>query len=137
MKKFLSLLFLATFLCFSTFSLVGCGKSEVEKVSKGLTCYAISAELDDESKQISGEETIVFYNNTGADLDYICLHLYPRAFRDGATVKPYTSLTSATCFPNGISFGDIVILKVSVNAETKNFELVGEDEDILICGNCD
>ena len=131
MKKFLSLLFLATFLCFSTFSLVGCGKSEVEKVSKGLTSYAISAELDDESKQIAGEETIVFYNNTGEDLDYICLHLYPRAFRDGATVKPYTSLTSATCFPKGISFGDIVILKVSVNAETKDFELVGEDEDIL------
>lgn len=131
MKKFLSLLILTIFCCFSTFSLTGCGKNEVDKVSKHLTSYAIDANLDDETKQVSGTETIIFYNNTGTDLEYICLHLYPRAFREGATVKPYTSLTSATCFPNGISFGDLVILKVKINAETKDFELLGEDEDIL------
>lgn len=131
MKKFLSLCVFAIFCCFSTFSLVGCKKSEVEKQSKGLNSYAISAELDDELKQISATETIVFYNTTDKDLEYLCLHLYPRAFREGAVVKPYTSLTSATCFPNGINFGDLVVLKVKVNAETKDFELVGEDEDIL------
>ena len=87
--------------------------------------------LDDELKQISATETIVFYNNTDTELEYLCLHLYPRAFREGAAVKPYTSLTSATCFPNGINFGDLVVLKVRVNAETKDFELIGEDEDIL------
>lgn len=131
MKKFLSFLFLSCFLCFSALCFVGCGTNEVDKVSKGLTSYAISAELDDETKQVSGVETIIFYNNTGSELEYICLHLYPRAFRDGASVKPYTNLTQATCFPNGISFGDIVILKVKINAETKDFELLGEDEDIL------
>ena len=131
MKKFLSLCVLAIFCCFSTFSLVGCKKSEVEKQAKGLTNYKISAEFNDELKQISATETIVFYNNTDSDLEYLCLHLYPRAFREGAIVKPYTSLTSATCFPNGINFGDLVVLKVRVNAETKDYELVGEDEDIL------
>jgi len=131
MKKFLSLCVLAIFCCFSTFSLTGCKKSELEKHAKGLTSYGISAEFNDELKQISATETIVFYNNTEADLEYLCLHLYPRAFREGASVKPYTSLTSATCFPNGINFGDLVVLKVKVNAETKDFELIGEDEDIL------
>lgn len=131
MKKFVSLLILSVFCYFSTFSLTGCSKNEIDKVSKYLTSYAISATLDDENKQISATETIVFYNNTNSELEYICLHLYPRAFREGAIVKPYTTLTSATCFPNGITFGDIVILKVRVNAETKDFELIGEDEDIL------
>ena len=130
MKKFFSLLFLGIFLLFSTFSLAGCSKNELNKVSKNLTTYAISAELDDEMK-ISGSEKILFYNDTGDELDHVCLHLYPRAFRQGATIKPYTTLTEATCFPKGISFGDILILKVKVNGEVKPFEHVGLDEDIL------
>ena len=131
MKKFVSLLIFGVFLCFSTFSLSGCSKNELDKISKNLTSYAISATLDDNEKQISATETIVFYNNTNDELEFICLHLYPRAFREGAIIKPYTTLTAATCFPNGINFGDIVVLKVRVNAETKDFELMGEDEDIL------
>ena len=131
MKKFVSLLIFGVFLCFSTFSLSGCSKNELDKISKNLTSYAISATLDDNEKQISATETIVFYNNTNDELEFICFHLYPRAFREGAIIKPYTTLTAATCFPNGINFGDIVVLKVRVNAETKDFELMGEDEDIL------
>ena len=131
MKNIFKMLFLAVFVCISTFSVGGCAKNEVDKVSKNLTSYAISATFDDELKQITATEKIVFYNTTDSELEYLCLHLYPRAFREGAGVKPYTSLTSATCFPNGISFGDLVVLKVKVNAETRDFELIGEDEDIL------
>ena len=131
MKKFLSLCVLVVFCCFFTFSVSGCSKSELEKVSKNLTSYAISAEFNDETKEISATETIVFYNNTDSELEYLCLHLYPRAFRKGAVIKPYTALTEASCFPNGINFGDLIVLKVRVNAETKDFELIGEDEDIL------
>ena len=130
MKKFFSLLFSAIFLLFSTFSLSGCSKNELDKVSKNLTTYAISAELD-ENMQISGTEKIVFVNSTGSALEYLCFHLYPRAFREGATVKPYTTLNEATCFPKGISFGDISIVKVKVNGQVKSSELVGVDEDIL------
>ena len=64
MKKFLSLLFLAVFCAISTFSISGCSKNEVEKQAKNLTSYAISAEFNDELKQISATETIVFYNNS-------------------------------------------------------------------------
>ena len=130
MKKFFSLLFSAIFLLFSTFSLTSCSKNELNKVSKHLTTYAISAELD-ENMQISGTEKIVFVNSTGDALDHLCFHLYPRAFREGATVKPYTTLTEATCFPKGVSFGDISIVKVKVNGEIKTAELVGFDDDIL------
>ena len=130
MKKFFSLLFSAIFLLFSTISLSGCSKNELDKVSKNLTSYAISAELD-ENMQIFGTEKIVFVNSTGDSLDHVCLHLYPRAFREGATVKPYTTLNEATCFPKGVSFGDIAIEKVSVNGSVKTVDLVGFDNDIL------
>lgn len=130
MKKFFSLLFSAIFLLFFTFSLTGCSKNELKKVSKNLTAYSISAELD-ENMNISGNEKINFYNSTGEGLSFICFHLYPRAFREGATIKPYTSLTEATCFPQGVSFGDISILKVMVDGVEKSFELAGLDEDIL------
>lgn len=131
MKKFFYLLFSAIFLAFSAFSLTGCKKDELKKVSKNLTSYAISATLDDEKKEVSGTETIVFYNSTGSDLDYLCLHLYPRAFRENASIKPYTKLTLATCFPSGVSYGDISIVNVKVNGEIKKHELTGEDDDIL------
>lgn len=131
MKKFFYLLFSVIFLGFSTFSLSGCKNNEIDKVSKNLNSYAITASLDDESKQISASEKIVFFNSTGSDLDFVCLHLYPRAFREDAIIKPYTALTQASCFPNGVSFGDILIEKVLVNDVENTFEFVGEDDDIL------
>ena len=131
MKKFFILCVSFIFVCFSTFSLTSCSKNEIDKISKDLNTYAISASLNDETKEIDATEKIIFYNNTGSDLEYVCFHLYPRAFREDATVKPYTQLTVATCFPNGINFGDLVVLNVMVNAEKKDFELIGEDEDIL------
>ena len=131
MKKFFYLLISGIFIVFSTFSFSGCKNNEIEKVSRNLTCYAISAEFDDDKKEISGTEKINYVNNTGIEIDHICLHLYARAFRKDALIKPYSALNVATCFPNGLSFGDISIVNVKVNGEIKNHEIVGEDEDIL------
>lgn len=130
-KKFFYLLFSIIFCIFCTFSLTSCKNSEINKVSKNLTSYAISATFDDEKKQISASEKIVYVNSTGENLEYICLHLYARAFRQDAIIKPYSALNVATCFPNGLSYGDIEILGVKVDGKTKDFQLVGEDEDIL------
>lgn len=131
MKKFFYLLFSALFFAFSTISLVGCSTSEVDKASKNLTSYAISMSLDDEEKTLSGTEKVSFVNVAGEKLDHVCFHLYPRAFRKDAMVKPYTALTYATCFPNGESFGDIEIKKVLVGGKEAKFSLIGEDEDVL------
>ena len=131
MKKFFYLFISAIFCVFCTFSLSSCKKNEVEKISKNLTTYAISAELNDEKMEISGTETIDYINNTETEIDHICLHLYPRAFRKDALIKPYTALNVASCFPNGMSYGDISIVNVKVNGEIKPFELLGQDEDIL------
>lgn len=134
MKKFFCFVFAIFFSTISIFAFSGCSKSEVDKVSKNLTAYSISAELDAENMQVSGSETIDYLNNTGTSIDHICFHLYPRAFREGAVLKPFTALTEATCFPNGKSFGDIKILSAKVDGKTAALEIVGEDEDILKIG---
>lgn len=105
-------------------------KSPLQKASKNLSSYAIEATLDD-NHQIKARETIDYKNSTGANLNSICLHLFARAFREDATIKPYTSLSKASCFPNGESFGDILIERVDVNGNSANFVFSGEDKDIL------
>ena len=111
---------------------VGCGfDNAVKKASKNLTQYTVVADFDDQSKTISARQEVDYINKTGVSLDNICFHLYPRAFRENATVKPYTALTKARCFPNGDSFGDINITAVFVDGVAGSFVLDGEDEDIL------
>lgn len=102
----------------------------VKKASKNLTTYTINATLND-NYTINANQTINYVNNTQTNLDNICLHLYARAFRETAIIRPYTNLNKASCFPNGISYGDIAISKVNVNGNSANFEFVGSDSDIL------
>ena len=131
MKKFFYLSILAIFCVISTFSLSSCKNNDLDKISKNLTAYAISAKFDDEKKQIQASEKIEYVNVTGDGLECLCLHLYPRAFRKDALIKPYSALNVATCFPNGLSYGDLEVQSVKVEGQEKEFEIVGEDEDIL------
>lgn len=130
-KKFFYLLILIIFCTNFTFSLVSCKKDKTDKISKNLTSYAINASLDDEKKQISATQKIDYINSTGSDIEFVCLHLYARSFRKDALIKPYSPLNIATCFPNGMSYGEIEILGVKVDGKNVVFEIVGEDEDIL------
>lgn len=110
---------------------VSCAFSNVvKKASKGLSNYTINATLSNEYV-INANQTIEYKNTTGKEINDICLHLYARAFREDANIKPYTNLNKASCFPNGISYGDIEVSKVNLNGESANFEFVGEDQDIL------
>lgn len=131
MKRVISIFILCITLGLISLSFVGCSNNEVEKASQGLTSYAISAVLDDETKKITAEQLVDYRNVSGGNLDNLCFHLYLRAFREGAMIKPYTKLTEASCFPLGVSYGDIEIKKVTVNNSEASFELIGQDEDIL------
>lgn len=111
---------------------VGCGfDSTVKRASKNLTEYTINASYDETTKTVTATEEIDYINKTETELDNICFHLYPKAFREEATVKPYTALTKARCFPNGESYGDILITSVSVKGAESSFVLDGEDDNIL------
>lgn len=130
MKKFFSLCLIVIIVGISCVAFTGCKKSELDKISKNLTTYAISAELD-ENMSVNASETINYLNDTGSELEFICLHLYPRAFRNDATIKPYTALNMASCFPAGLSYGNLTVSSVFVDDKQKEFLYTGEDEDIL------
>lgn len=129
--KIFSIIFSLLLVAIITLSCFGAFDSDLKKASRNLTSYAIEAVLR-EDYTLSAKQHIEFINNTGDSLDDICLHLYPRAFREDATILPYTSLNKASCFPNGISYGNIEISKVNIGGEPASFEWAGQDGDILL-----
>lgn len=129
--KILSIILSVVIVSVITLSCFGVFDSKLKKVSKNLTSYAIEAVLSD-NHSLSASENIEYINNTGNDLNNICLHLYPRAFRENAIILPYTNLNKASCFPNGVNYGDIDISKVDIGGESASFEWAGEDSDILL-----
>ena len=126
-KRFFYFLFSVLFLSFNSISLVGCSKNSLGKVSKGLSTYNITATLN-EDMTINASETFNYINSTGKELNELYFHLYPRAFRKDALIKPYTSLNMASCFSNGISYGDIEIENVKVEAHNA----IGNGKDIAV-----
>lgn len=117
---------------FSAGFLVGCSKDYVlNKNSKHLNSYNISLDIDHENMTIEGYEEFKFKNNYDTILNELVFHLYPRAFREDASIKPYSSVSEARCFPSGVSFGDITVSKVLENGKEVSTKLVGEDLDKL------
>lgn len=106
------------------------GTNELVRASKNLTNYSISAEISN-NYNIKATQEVDYYNSTGTELENICFHLYPRAFSQNATNKPYTNLNKASCFPDGESFGDILIERADVDGSSANFIFDGVDQDIL------
>lgn len=95
-------------------------------------CYYMQELVfDDEQKRLEGKQTVGFYNYTDNVLSQICLHLYPNAFREGAKASVVSLANYEKAYPNGKDYGNIVIETVSVGEEYLEFEVVGEDLNIL------
>ena len=110
----------------------GCGfGSVVKKASKNLNTYAIDASFDESSNTLTGKQKVLYKNTTGATLDNICFHIFAKAFREGAKIRPWTSLTEARCFPDGVNFGDMTVTLAQVSGQETTFVFDGEDENIL------
>ncbi len=128
-KKLLCVLLFCSFV-FSFF--VGCSSEYyLKKRAKKQNSYTIDLALDESNMTISGYEKFEYENRGDSGEDCLVFHLYPRAFRKGASIKPYSTLSEGRCFPNGESFGNILINEVKVDGMTANFKYVGQDEDKL------
>lgn len=104
--------------------------SLVEKQAKALNTYTINVKLDNDSNVISAVQTMEI-NNNYQGVDALYFHLYPRAFRQQAQIKPYTVLNQGKCFSNGESFGSLDIEKVIIEGESRKVQYAGEDENVL------
>lgn len=132
MKKRLKIfsVILAFVLCITTFT--GCNNSKLlKKVSKNLTTYAIDATFDDQNMTVKANEIVNVKNSTDVSLIFLCFNLYGRAFREEAIIKPYTKYNEGKCFPNGVTYGDMIINSVKVSGQDSEFEIVGDDDNAL------
>ena len=102
---------------------VGCGE-ETESYSR----YEINAEYVPESKTLTGTVKLTFENRTDNEIEVLKFQLYPNAYRKNALYKPISTTYESSAYYAGESYGEMVISSVH---GSKNWEVMGEDENIL------
>ncbi len=109
----------------------GC-KSSLEKTSAKLSWYYIDAVYDDASHSLTATQSVDYINSSETELSHIEFNLYASAFREGAKASVVSKLNYENCFPNGASYGGIIIDSVSVSGQTTAYSIGGEDENVLV-----
>ena len=114
-----------TFVCCicSTIVLNGC-----RKIEKGRTRYEIIAEYIPETRTLTATEKVTFENQTDNALSVLKFQLYPNAYRKDALYAPVSSAYAPSAYYAGKSYGEIAVSSVR---GAKNWEILGEDENIL------
>ena len=97
--------------------LTGCTFAE----KKSLSNYVIDINFNDEEKTLSCNEILTYENKTETVLNFICLNLYPNAFREESTSSPVSLANQHKAYPNGLSYGEININSVSVLHNTAKY----------------
>lgn len=123
MKKFLSLMLIVvcTALILPTFS-------SCKKNASIYTKYEITAEFVPENNTVAGTTKVTFKNPTDNAFSVLKFQLYPNAYRKNALYRPISTAYENSAYYQGESYGEIAIS--SVNG-SKNWEVMGEDENIL------
>ena len=106
-------------------------RTEVQRAAKSLSTYTIKATYDEFNHTVTATQKIKYINNYDVPLKELKLHLYPNAFREGAKIKPVHEEDFETAYPNGASFGDIIINDVFVAGKKAEFNIGGEDRNVL------
>lgn len=114
---------------FACFCFVGCAGSYDYK--QDLTSYDMDILYDDTNHTLTVSQTTDYVNTSDIALSCVKFHLYANAFREGAKAKVVSVQNSSMAYPNGQSYGEIDIESVTVNDGEANFEVGGEDENIL------
>lgn len=124
--KIMPVLLLVTFLlgCFTA-----CDNNS--NLSDTISSYEITAEYNDDNKTITAKMNVNYKNVSESILNEVCFHLYPNAYRDGATYSPIAAAKMAEAYPNGVSYGGITITELNVNSEISDVVIAGSDENIL------
>ena len=127
MKKWIVGLVVATFFV-GVFAVV-CKSVAKEK---NLSYYYQTLYFDEDNMCLEGKETVGFVNDSDNILTNVYLHLYPNAFREGAKASVVSLANHQKAYPNGKDYGKIEIESVESGETYLNFDISGEDENILI-----
>ncbi len=122
MKKLICIAVCA-FFALAAFPVISCASENGE-----LTKYAVTASYDG-NLTLTASCLVDCFNATDNALDRLEFHLYPNAYREGAAYSPVLPSRNAEAYYNGESYGSITVSEVT---GCKAWELVGEDENILV-----
>ena len=123
MKKIVGWFLIVVCTAIASFGLAGCkNKDEV------YTRYEIIAEYVPENRTLTGTEKVTFENCADSEISVLKFQLYPNAYRKDALYTPISSAYTEAAYYAGESFGEMVISSVH---GSKNWEVMGEDENIL------
>lgn len=105
--------------------------TELTRAAKGLNVYRISAEYNEFEHTLKAEQTLEYVNRAKVPLEEIKFHLYPNAFRKGAAIRPVSDGNIEDAYPDGESWGDIMVNTVKVAGKDTEFSVGGQDRNIL------
>ena len=123
MKKILGWVLILVCTALSLVTLSGC-KNE----GMGYTRYEITAEYIPENRTLTGTEKVTFENGTDSEISVLKFQIYPNAYRQDALYAPISTAYKSSAYYAGESYGEMVISSVH---GSKNWEVMGEDENIL------
>ena len=95
--------------------------------------YTISVKLDDKNHVLHGQESFVYVNNSPQTLDFLYIHLWPNAYRNGETAlgkQQYNTGEQELTFGADSIKGSIDSLNFTVNGASAFFEYDPNNPDI-------
>ena len=124
-KAIIIMAFVLTALC--AVAVTGCAEEENAR-----TGYDITATFDAENMTVTADMDVHYVNTSEAELDSLYFHLYPSAYREDARFAPVSQSDISDAYPHGVDYGGISVSSVTVGGGECEWEIGGEDEDILI-----
>ena len=106
--------------------------NNLSKKNQSYCYYNQTLVYNDQTKVVEGKEVVGLYNYTDNVLTKAYLHLYPNAFRENSQTKVVSLANEVKAYPNGKSYGNIKIESVCSGENSLEYEIGGEDQNILI-----
>lgn len=129
MKKVLALLFIFVL----SIGCVACSKKDnITEISKNLSNYDMTIDLNTESKTAFGVLNLDYINSSDDALNELKFHLYPQFFKEDACHLVVSSTKLNDAYPNGMSYSEFEVSRVKVEDTDAIVQYSGEYDDILV-----
>lgn len=123
MKKFIVFLSAVIIVCSVPFAW-GCARMPERSI------YVIDGAFSD--NKFTANLSVDFFNHSDNVIEELKFNLYGNAFRKGAKFSPIATQHNLKAYPNGQSYGDICIHSVHSKGGELQFEVTGEDKNVLL-----
>ena len=93
--------------------------------------YKMELSYSPDTHILTGSEEVTFVNNYENMFTYLYFHLYPNAFREGATNPVVSIAEEDMVYVDGESYGNITIISVKCGEQSLEYNVEGQDSNIL------